>query len=68
MSTDPHEPLLDDRRAVEYIKDAYGLLDGQTPRFDMKDSRQTALRRIKDLITMAEHDALHEDPRRGDTA
>lgn len=45
---------------AEFIKRAYGLgrkLDGPG-RFDMKDPVQQELRRIRDWITMAEHDAL----------
>jgi hypothetical protein len=61
---DPHEPLLDDQLAVEFIKGAYGLMPGQTPRFDLKDPTQTALRRIRDWVRMAEADAINEDPSR----
>jgi hypothetical protein len=61
---DPFEPTLDGESAVEFIKSAYGLMPGQTPRFDLSDPTQTALRRIKGWITMAEADALNEDPTR----
>jgi hypothetical protein len=45
---------------ASFIKKAYGLggdLSGPG-RFDMDDSVQKELRRIRDYITMAEHDAL----------
>jgi hypothetical protein len=61
---DPFEPMMNGIPAVEFIKGAYGLLPHQTARFDMGDPVQTALRRVKDWITMAEADALNEDPRR----
>jgi hypothetical protein len=64
MMPDPNEPLLDGKPAVEFIKSAYGLMPGQTPTFDMDNPTQTALRRIKGWIEMAEHDALIEDPSR----
>jgi hypothetical protein len=47
-------------KPAEYIKRAYGLggdLNGPG-RFDMRDPVQQELRRIRDWITMAEHDAL----------
>lgn len=61
---DPFEPTMNGVEAVRFIKMAYGLLPEQTPRFDLSDPTQTALRRIKDWITMAEADALNDDPRR----
>lgn len=59
---DPHEPTLNGNRAIDFIKGAFGLATGQTPRFDLADPTQTALRRIKDWVTMAEADALKERP------
>lgn len=58
------EPLLDGQPAAHFIKSAYGLLSGQTPRFDLSDPTQAALRRISDWVRMAEADALNEDPTR----
>lgn len=55
------QPLrLNDMRAVDFIRRAYDLgtdLNGPG-RYDMNDPIQAELRRIKDWITMAEHDAL----------
>lgn len=46
--------------ACHFIKHAYGLLPGGTPKFDLKDEVQTALRRIHGWVDMAQHDALYE--------
>lgn len=62
---DSSEPTFDGEPACDFIKDAFGLMPGQTPRYDMRDKRQQALRRIADWIRMAEHDAIREDPTRG---
>jgi len=58
-------PMINSAHAVCWIKDAYDLgvkLDGPG-RYDMTDPRQKQCRRIRDWITMAEHDAL--ESRRG---
>lgn len=57
--------LDDETSVVNFVKDAYGLLPGQVPRYEMGDKTQEALRRVRDWIRMAESDALNEDPRRG---
>lgn len=75
-----HEPILmvfteielplkiNDVEACHFIKHAYGLLPGDTPKFDLKDEVQTALRRIHGWIDMAQHDALYESRKHNEPA
>jgi hypothetical protein len=61
MATETPLPLtINGESAVEFIKRAYGLELGGTPRFDLNDPVQAELRMIHGWIDMAQRDALKE--------